>query len=83
MEGVETERSSEGTASRAREGEMDGEGEDGRCCGDVAVLSGGLEDVVFAIFVGLEGTREWAIRRWLLSAVAQASLAYTFREGHR
>lgn len=41
-DGVETERSSRGTASKAREGEMLGDGEPGRCSGDVMVLSGGL-----------------------------------------
>lgn len=39
---METERSSNGTASRASEGETLGEGELGRCAGEVTVLSGGL-----------------------------------------
>lgn len=41
LEGVETERSSNGTASRASEGVTDGEGESGRWRGDVMLDSGG------------------------------------------
>ncbi len=47
VEGVDTERSSSGTASRAREGETLGEGELGRWMGEVTVLEG-----VSAVMVG-------------------------------
>lgn len=48
LEGVETERSSKGTASSASDGETLGEGDSGRCTGEVRPLIGAL-DVVFVI----------------------------------
>ena len=45
VEGVETVRSSRGTASRAREGDMLGDGEPGRWSGDVTMLASGLPAV--------------------------------------
>jgi len=42
LAGVETERSRLGTASRASEGDTLGEGEEGRCTGELSVLAGGL-----------------------------------------
>lgn len=50
-EGVETERSSNGTASRAIEGDTLGEGESGRCVGEARPLS-----VSLWLVVGLEET---------------------------
>lgn len=49
MDGVETARSRSGTASRAREGDILGDGELGRWSGDATLLSGGLV-IVSAIF---------------------------------
>ena len=49
VDGVETARSRSGTASRAREGDVLGEGELDRRFGDAAMLSGGLV-IVSAIF---------------------------------
>jgi hypothetical protein len=40
--GVDTVRSRRGTASRAREGETLGQGEDGRRSGELRVLVGGV-----------------------------------------
>ena len=42
LAGVDTERSRLGTASRAREGDTLGDGEDGRSEGELRVLAGGL-----------------------------------------
>lgn len=39
LDGVETERSSSGTASRAIDGDTLGEGESGRCSGEARPLS--------------------------------------------
>lgn len=50
VEGVDTERSRCGTASRAREGETLGEGELGRCRGEVIAL----EDVSAAMVALVE-----------------------------
>lgn len=44
LDGVDTERSSSGTASRASDGETLGEGEHGRCSGEVTLLAGVLAD---------------------------------------
>ena len=43
VEGVEMERSRGGTASSARDGETEGEGEEGRWRGEAILLSGGLD----------------------------------------
>lgn len=42
LAGVETDRSRFGTASRASEGDMLGEGDEGRCTGELSVLAGGV-----------------------------------------
>lgn len=65
VEGVETERSREGMASRAREGEMDGEGEAERCRGEATSLAGGLIEVVVVSamlvrYVALQDGRWWS-----------------------
>ena len=49
VEGVETERSRCGIASRARDGEIDGLGELGLWFGEATLLSGGLEEDAFAM----------------------------------
>lgn len=51
VEGVEVERSSDGQAPMASEGETDGEGEEGRCMGEDMLL----DVVVSAMFSVAEG----------------------------
>lgn len=42
LDGVDTERSNEGMASSAKDGEALSEGELGRCSGEAMMLSGGV-----------------------------------------
>ena len=49
LDGVDTERSSRGMASRASDGEMLEDGESGRCIGDVALLVEELDMVLVVV----------------------------------
>lgn len=78
VEGVETDRSSWGTASSARDGETEGEGEEGRCCGEVALLAGGLE-TVSAIF----GQTRIVARGCLVSLQFRSFTVLVARQGEK
>lgn len=81
VEGVETERSSGGTASSAREGETEGEGEEGRCRGEATLLRRGLEILLSAIvhelrvqqsgFTAVAGNARFEVRLLSLSDVSE------------